>query len=119
LSDLMLTGSFGRVASPGVPGWDILGVSHGPSRHPLMLVGLVGVVSSCLAQMFWIWFGLSNKNAQSARMCWVTLWGTMREIRQCQEVSGSTPWEWGTLHNQGSSLWRTLHIRCVFSFSNE
>jgi hypothetical protein len=54
LSDLMLTGSFGRVASPGVPGWDILGVSHGPSRHPLMLVGLVGVVSSCLAQMFWI-----------------------------------------------------------------
>ncbi len=65
------------------------------------------------------WFGLSNKNAQSARMCWVTLWGTMREIRQCQEVSGSTPWEWGTLHNQGSSLWRTLHIRCVFSFSNE
>jgi hypothetical protein len=41
LSDLMLTGSFGRAASPGVPGWDILGVSHGPSIHPLIvLVGL-------------------------------------------------------------------------------
>jgi hypothetical protein len=38
LSDLMLTGSFGRVASPGVPGWDILGVSQRPSRHPLIVL---------------------------------------------------------------------------------
>jgi hypothetical protein len=63
----------------------------------------------------WDWFGLCHKNGQSARKCWVTLWGTMREIRQCQEVLGSTPWEWGTLHSQGSSLWRTLHRRCVYS----